>query len=230
MGDIANLESVAKLRPVDQRERFYLTIQKYRKVPDDDDHLIMLDAMGFIALFMKELPNEIRTLLDHASQRLSEDQATTLGEEFKQILTNSLDTPSYKDLRDTVREMGNHTEKFQRNSDAFLRHFSEAERSMTKRNRLWPNLANGLIGAVVTMIAAYFLLPHLQKPRPLRIPTDLKPLISMYRTGELRSLDVDLPEYGGNVRILTVEGKVLTAFKDGFSGVVVLKSPESQER
>ena len=124
--------------------------------------------------------------------------------------------------------MGNHNEKFQRNSDAFLRHFSDAERSMIKRNRLLPNLANGLIGAVVATIAAYFLFPLLQKPRPIRIPTDLQPLISMYRTGELSSLDVELPEYGGNVRILTVEGEVLTAFKDGPSGVVVIKAPPSQ--
>ena len=96
---------------------------------------------------------------------------------------------------------------------------------MTRRNRLWPILTGGLSGALVTLIAACFLLPQLQKPRAISIPTDLKPLISMYRTGDLRSLDVDLPEYGGHVRILTVEGEVLTAFKDGPSGVVVIKAP-----
>lgn len=231
MADIQNLEGVAQLLPPERRERFHLVIQKYKSVPEDDDHLVMLEAMGFIALFMKELPAEISQLLDQAGKQLTEDQVESLGTQFGEILTSSLDTPSYKDLRGLVQTMRETYEKSRLENGKLLSGLGRMEGSVSKYNRLFPSIGVGFSSAFVTLllgaIAAYFLLPRLLKPEPITLPKQMRPYAELYEQRRLDHFDQDLPDYAdGELRVLMIKGDVIEAFKDGASGVVVIRKAD----
>lgn len=54
-----SIEAVAELLPPERRERFFALISRFENVPEDDEHLRILEAMGFLTLIMKAIPNEI---------------------------------------------------------------------------------------------------------------------------------------------------------------------------
>ena len=209
-------------------------IQRYKTVPEDDDHLVMLEAMGFIALFMKELPVEISKLLDQAGKQLTEDQVNLLGSQFAEILTNSLDTPSYKDLRAITQSMREAHEKGQRESDKMIRGLGRMEVAMKKFGRCIPNLATSFAGGSIALIlgsiVAYFLVPLLLKPKPIIIPRQLRPYAELHHDGKLDYFDKDLPTYADSeIRVLMIKGDVIEAYKEGDGSVVVIRKPEPAE-
>ena len=188
MADIANLESVAKLLPPDRREQFYLTIQKFRTVPHDDDHLLMLDAMGFVALFMKELPSEFGKLIDQAGQRLTDDQSKALGDQIREILTSSLDVPNYKDMSEMTRAIRETYQKDHQQSDRLLDSLGSMQHEVAKSSRLSPILACSFATSFVTLaigaVAAFFWLPKLLDD-PITIPKHLWPYVELQRERRL---------------------------------------------
>ena len=81
------------------------TVSKFEVVPDDDEYLLLLEALGFLTVVFDKVPQRISEALDRAESGLSEDQAAALQRRFETILKDSVDTPSYKDLREMVREI-----------------------------------------------------------------------------------------------------------------------------
>lgn len=232
MAEITTLESVAKLLPADRREQFYLTIQKYRTVPQDDDHLIMLDAMGFMALFMSKLPAEIGSLLDQAAL-LTDEQTNALGDQFGEILTSSLDVPNYKDMSELTRAIKDTYQKHHQESGRVLNRLGGLQREISKYSRVLPVISSAIITSLVTLIggavAAYFLLPKLLD-KPITVPKGLWPYVELQKERRLKHIDSKLPEFSkGEVRILTIEDDVLGAFMDGDDAVVVLEKPKSEK-
>ncbi len=229
MAETANLESVAKLLPPDQRERFYLTIQKFRTVPQDDDHLVMLDAMGFIALFMKELPAEFGKLIDQAGQRLTEDQSNALGDQIREILTSSLDVPNYKDMS----EMTKAYQKGHQQSGRLLDRLDSLQREVKKSSRLSPILACSLASSLATLaigaVVAFFWLPKLLD-EPIIVPKHLWPYVELQRERRLYHFDGQLPNLTDkDVRVMRIKEGVLGAFREGDDAVIVLEKPTTDE-
>lgn len=230
MADIANLESVAKLLPFNQRERFYLTIQKFRTVPHDDDHLLMLDAMGFVALFMKELPSEFGKLIDQAGQRLTDDQSKALGDQIREILTDSLDVPNYKDMSEMTRAIREIYQKNHHQGDRLLDSLGSMQHEVAKSRRLSPILACSFATSLVTLavgaVAAFFWLPKLLD-EPITIPKHLWPYVELQRERRLYHFDGHLPNLADKeVRIMKIKEGVLGAFREGDDAVIVLEKPE----
>ena len=227
MADTDALESLAELLPPDRRERFFAIASKFRALPEDDDHLQMLEAVGFIMLVMKEIPGEIAETLRAARGGMDESMAAQLRSEFVEVLTQSLDTPSYKDLRETVLTIRDQENRFRLKVDALLKRLSKSEGLLKQRTRLTPNFINGLTGGIVgaAIVAALILFgePLIKPQKQIPLPDKLKPYAALYQRGQLDYFETNLPDFGGDVAIHLIGGEIVAAFKEEDYGVVVRK-------
>lgn len=67
MASIDTLISVAGLLPLEQRERFLTMAASFQSVPEDDEYLQILEAIGFMTLLWKEVPEEVQKILEGAN-------------------------------------------------------------------------------------------------------------------------------------------------------------------
>jgi hypothetical protein len=226
MADTDTLESLAELLPPERRERFYAIASKFRDLPEDDDHLQMLEAVGFIMLVMKEVPGEIADMLRTARGGMDEAMATQLRSEFVEVLTQSLDTPSYKDLRETVLTIRDQENRFRLKVAALHKRLSEHERLLKRRNRMVPNFINGLTGGIVgaVVVAALFLFgaPRIMPQKQTPLPKGLEPYAALHQRGLLDYIEMNHPPHG-EVGMFLIGGEVIDAFKEVGHGVVVTK-------
>ena len=66
VGYVVNRRHADSRNPIFDLERFFEIAAKYSNVREDDDVLLMLEAIGFIMLVMKEIPDEIVGILKRA--------------------------------------------------------------------------------------------------------------------------------------------------------------------
>ncbi|MEZ5326949.1 MAG: hypothetical protein R3F19_18015 [Verrucomicrobiales bacterium] len=227
MADTDALESLAELLPPDRRERFFAIASKFRDLPEDDDHLQMLEAVGFIMLVMKEIPGEIAEILRVARGGMDEAMAAQLRSEFVEVLTQSLDTPSYKELREAMLSIRDHENRFRLKVDALLKRLSESERSHKQRNRIAPNfiiaLTGGIVAAAIVIVLVLFGAPLIrpQKQTP-PLPKKLEPYAALLQRGQLNYIEVDHLNHG-EVGMFLIGGEVVDAFQEAGHGVIVTK-------
>lgn len=235
MTDMTTLSAIEEMLPAERQEQFSAVANRLKGVPADDEQLQMLEAMGAMILLMKEIPDQLGKLLAETAKALTEDQVERLGTQFSEILANSLDTPSYNDLRTITQSMRETYEKGQRETDKVLRGLGRVEVAMKKFGRCLPNVATsfagGSIAIVLGTIVAYFLVPLLFKPKPIIIPKQLRPYAELHRDGQLDYFDKNLPTYAdGEIRVLMIKGNVIEAYKEGDGSVVVIRKPARPER
>lgn len=91
------------LSPQD-RERFLLVVAKFRNVPQDDEYLLVLEAIGFMTLLWKAVPKEIQAILENANPvtGTSAEVAKVVGEAVTQAI------PSQQDLRTIAQSLREH--------------------------------------------------------------------------------------------------------------------------
>ena len=104
MADISTLESVAEMLPEPQRQRFLQMAVRFRSVPDDDEFLQILEAIGFISMVLKEVPKELQRILEGASP-IQESQRG-LCKVIKEAISESI--PSYDDLKRITERLESH--------------------------------------------------------------------------------------------------------------------------
>ncbi len=104
MSAIDTLEKIAALLPEKQKQRFLLLSSRFRNVPEDDEYLQILEAIGFMTLLWNEVPNEIDTLLKKASP------VDTTQQQLKTMITDTVKSavPSYEDLRVVCERLEQH--------------------------------------------------------------------------------------------------------------------------
>lgn len=231
MADTEALESLAELLPPERRERFFTIVRKFRNLPEDDDHLQMLEAVGFVMLIMKEIPSEIAGILAQAQRTLGETESEKLREEVTSILTSSLDTPSYKDLRETVSSIRDQEARFRHKVDDVDQRLTEAELTFKSSSRIWPQFINGLtgglIGSLVVGLCVGFAFEYFANHRSSGIiPEALRPYAELQERGKLDYFESHIPDLGGDVQMYLISGNVVRAFQDGDHGIVVCRSPE----
>ncbi len=223
MGDTSNLESVAKLLPPEQRERFYLLIQKYRSVPHDDDHLVMLDAMGFIALFMSELPKEIAGLLEKANQKLTDEQSDQLAQDFERVLGRALEVPKAVELQAMAEALRGTFRQQQDQSRDVVHRLGQLKREIGKYSRVAPVLSSAVAASILTLTIAGLVLYFAGDAivnRKIIVPKSLWPYIELQREGRLSHDEVD------GVRLLIIEGARALSSKNGEVVIRVQSHPE----
>ena len=104
MADITTLESVAELLPPQQRERFFQMAARFNSVPDDDEFLHILEAIGFVTLILREVPSEIAKVLEGVKPVQESQQG--LSKLLKEAVAESI--PSYDDLKRIAERFENH--------------------------------------------------------------------------------------------------------------------------
>lgn len=90
--------------PPAQSEHFLSLVTKFQQVPDDDEYLQLLEAVGFMTLLWKEVPSEITTILEKANP-ISET-CHTVSRHVREAVIEAI--PSYEDLRSIVSQLNEH--------------------------------------------------------------------------------------------------------------------------
>lgn len=104
MANTETLESIAELLPHTQREHFLAMIVQFKTVPDDDEYLQILNAIGFMTLLWKEVPNEVKTILDGANPVT--ETCNSVAKHLQQAVTEAI--PSYEDLKLISKRLEEH--------------------------------------------------------------------------------------------------------------------------
>ena len=97
------LEKIADLLPEGRRERFLLMSARFKNVPEDDEYLQMLEAIGLMTLLWREVPEQIEQLLDKASPVGANHQQ--LRALIAESVTQSI--PTYDDLKRSTERLEN---------------------------------------------------------------------------------------------------------------------------
>ena len=104
MANTETLESIAKMLPVERRERFLQMVARFQSVPDDDEFLQILEAIGFMTLLYKEVPSDIARILAGANPVNETHEG--LSQLVKESVIESI--PSYEDLKRMSERFENH--------------------------------------------------------------------------------------------------------------------------
>ncbi len=217
----SSVEAIAKLLPPEQSKRFLEVIARFREVPDDDEHLQILEAIGFLTLIMNRIPDEIAQVIEKAESGLNDEQAAALQRRIETILKDSVDTPSYKDLREMVRQMKEERQQFKQTVNALSTDIAAVPAlpyrgTFTCRALAWACCLSLIAGAVITSAALYAKLPD-RLSFHFRPKTETDDFVDYFE-------DV-IPELGGSVGIYVIHGQIVSADKEGNKGIVVTKLP-----
>ncbi len=104
MADTKALEQIAMLLPHPQREQFLAMVTQFKSVPDDDEYLQILNGIGFMTLIWKEIPNEIRSILEYSNPVT--DTCHSVGRQVREAVIEAI--PSYEDLKLICKRLEEH--------------------------------------------------------------------------------------------------------------------------
>ena len=98
------LERIAKLLPHDERERFFAMIARFRNLPEDDEYLQILEAIGFMTLIWTKVPDQVASILDGANP--VQETCQSLAGHVRKAVEDAI--PSHDDLRQTAQALHEH--------------------------------------------------------------------------------------------------------------------------
>lgn len=228
MADIESLKAIAELLPPERRERFLLIAHKFRKVSEDDDHLQMLEATGYLTMLVSEIPSELRKLVEEARRPIGESQLARLRAEVVEVLTNSLDTPSYKDLRQTVDSIRECNTRYQQTTSTLHKRMAEFTAASKQGRFHLRGILQGMGGGLITLLTAftvvYFAFPWIIR-RP-SFPFALSPFVELYNNGNLNYFEANL-ESIGDVGVIEIRANVLDAILEREGASVIIRPPRT---
>jgi len=132
MASTETLAQVAELLPQPHREQFLAMIVQFKSVPKDDEYLQILNAIGFMTLLWKEVPSEIKGILEGANPVT--ETCHSIGKQVREAVIEAI--PSYDDLKTIVRGLQEHELALKRSLSA----------GASKSN------SNGISSALITFI------------------------------------------------------------------------------
>ena len=95
MSPCQTLERVAELLSPPQRERFLTSVARFRNIPEDDEYLQVLEAIGFMTLIWSKIPDEIHSILEGAKP--ANPTSEYLNAQIRSAIQENI--PSFEDLR-----------------------------------------------------------------------------------------------------------------------------------
>ena len=201
MSDVDAFAALAEKLPPDLRSRFLAMSIQLKNLPPDDELSIALEALGFTTLVLQDIPREISKAISEAKSGLSDSQRDGLRDDIEAILVRSLDTPSYKDLRETIRQMKDHHHRIQRETGNLAKSLSKTRIWLERRSAVLPSLALGLVAGIIAggIVAGAMLLNRpvddtaVSKNESV-LPPDVEKRLDYF--------EIELSEYGGNVGIM----------------------------
>ncbi len=104
MASTDTLQSVASLLPAGRRERFLGLCARFESVPEDDEYLQILEAIGFMTLLWKEVPKQVKVALEGANPVAETCQS--VAAKVREAVVESI--PSYDDLKKISQRLESH--------------------------------------------------------------------------------------------------------------------------
>jgi hypothetical protein len=95
MSAFQTLERVAELLSSPERERFLTCVARFRNIPEDDEYLQVLEAIGFMTLIWSKIPAEIHSILEGAKP--ANPNTEYLNAQIRSAIQENI--PSFEDLR-----------------------------------------------------------------------------------------------------------------------------------
>jgi hypothetical protein len=104
MASTETLQSVAALLPTERRESFLSLCARFESVPEDDEYLQILEAIGFMTLLWKEVPGEVSAILEGANP--VSETCHSVAAKVREAVIESI--PSYDDLKKISQRLESH--------------------------------------------------------------------------------------------------------------------------
>tara|TARA_R110002049_G_scaffold7179_9_gene42637 strand:- start:6 stop:656 length:651 start_codon:yes stop_codon:yes gene_type:complete len=212
MADLGSLDRVADLLPASHKEAFLRLATKLRDVPEDDEYLVILEAMGFMSLILREIPERVREVLSSASPASNLVAQDTVGHVARRIVegvVEHLSQPTFQDLKRAFSDL----QASQESLKLALQH-SVAGLRQIRHPAL--KLAGWLIACVILILALSTWLWRL--PPVETIGDEYRALATLVESMPNGRLEVS-PEVG-----FSVSGEFSEAFiTDGGDAVVILQ-------
>lgn len=159
---IATLERVAEHLPQEQRERFLALIATFKQVPEDDEYLLTLEAIGFMTLLWQDVPKQITEILAGA-QPAKAPTNENLSKCVQQAVKEAITLPSHEDLRRLVEQLWEQETKFIR----AMKGVSDRPPQSGSHDGGFL-LFGGFLGFVAAIIAIFVIVPKLRSYLPDR--------------------------------------------------------------
>lgn len=100
----STIEEITKLLPPEQAERFLTLMAHFKNVPDDDEILQLVEAIGILTLIWKEIPGEIKAILEGANPVT--ETCESVAVKLQKAVTEAI--PSYEDLKQITKRLEGH--------------------------------------------------------------------------------------------------------------------------
>ena len=198
------LKVLADLVPAERREQIYATAAKFKNLPEDDEVLNVLELLGFITVALDNVPKELGRMLDRSRSGLTDEQRDGLRDDIEAMFKKSVDTPSYKDLRELVRQMqvvhGQVTREVQ--------DLAEPIRRAGRPHKLivFSTVSGLLLGLINALLMALILTDKVDlnpMVEPPKSPTE-------WKGGRISYQEIDDPALG-RIGVVRVNGEIVAA-------------------
>ena len=206
----------------EMRERVNSLSVQLQNLPQDDRLSLTIEALGFAALALKEVPQEVADVVRSIPAGFDEAQREALKADMAVIVDHAIQTPSFDDLRTTLEMMRTHQRVVRTETEGIMRLLGRTHRALKRKGLWFPALGLGLLAGIVSGLLTTAITHFTRTANEEPPSTAIAP-----GTGLVDYIEAELPEFGGKVGLVLVGGEsdqgVLTAFKDGNRGVVVVR-------
>ena len=192
MTDIGILHRIIQLVPEEHRDRFVSTLTKFRNVPEDDEYLVILEALGFCTVLIQEVPGEIVKILERVETGLSEEQVESLRDDVRRIVEEAIDIPSYQDLKAVAGELKRNSAEVFCSSSIIEQKIQGIQHCSAPLAAVWAGVLSGIAAAAMALGSLFWLGDWWHDRKASRLSTAAK----IAEAGYLRFVPMDLPEVG----------------------------------
>ena len=220
MADTSALEAVAAILPPERRERFLTIAAKFEHLPEEDDHLQMLEATGFMLMAVKEVPERMVHLIAQMKTGISDEGLADLRDGIASDITRAIELPSLQELRAIAGKLHAGEDTLNRRAAAVVKRLDCLARGTTRTMTIGSCVAAavlaGILGGAISIFA---------DGRMRQEPGGTQ---SAFQSGALEFEVATISGYG-EVGILTIGGELLYSGSDAGMTTVVLRSGASVE-
>jgi len=228
MADTSALEAVAAILPPERRERFLTIAAKFEHLPEEDDHLQMLEATGFLPMAGKEVPERMVHLIAQMKTGISDEGLADLRDGIASDITRAIELPSLQELRAIAGKLHAGEDTLNRRAAAVVKRLDCLARGTTRTMTIGSCVAAavlaGILGGAISIFAPN-LWGALADGRMRQEPGGTQ---SAFQSGALEFEVATISGYG-EVGILTIGGELLYSGSDAGMTTVVLRSGASVE-
>lgn len=102
MAETEALERITALLPEEQREPYLKVLSRLRQVPEDDEYLLILEAIGFTSLILEGVPQQVQALLSASASLGSLPSSSTeyLVARIGELLREEISQPNHRDFQE----------------------------------------------------------------------------------------------------------------------------------